>query len=77
MTSEALSYAFIVDGTEFKSDQPFLPGVKIKFISKTDGSHSLYLMEQGQTPDIVVGDSDTVNIVGRSFFTTPRGLIHG
>lgn len=77
MTSEAISYTFVVDGTEFKSDQPFLPGIKIKSLSKTDGSHRLYLMEPGQTADVRVGDSDTVNIVGRFFFTTPPGLIHG
>jgi hypothetical protein len=77
MNSEIVYYTFTVDGSEFKSDQPFLPGIKIKLISKTDASHSLYLMESGQTPDIAVGDSDTVNVIGRSFFTTPRGLIHG
>jgi hypothetical protein len=77
MTSEVVSYSFNVDGTEFKSDQPFLPGIKIKFLSKTDGSHQLYLMETGPTPDLAIGDSDTVNIVGRSFFSVPPATIHG
>ena len=75
--SKMVFYTFTVDKKEFKSVQPFLTGINIKSISKTDGSHSLYLMESGETPDLHIGESTTVNIINRSFFTIPPAVIYG
>ena len=53
-------YIFFVDGKEIVTDQSSLTGQDIKAMARVPGEYQLFLEEEGDKPDRVIPDSETV-----------------
>jgi len=69
-------YEFFVDGNKYETEHASLTGAQIKaLIPGFDPTYSLFLEEQGDAPDLQIGDDTSVSLQKdkgpRRFYTVP------
>lgn len=55
-------YIFFVDGKELVIDRSSLTGQEIKAMVRIPGEYQLFLEEEGDKPDRVIPDSETISL---------------
>lgn len=61
-----------IDGKNFKVDQEALSGGQIKALVGKDATWQLFLEEPGNSPDQLIGDTQSVKLRnGMHFYTVP------
>ncbi len=64
---------FFVDGKRRETAQTALTGAEIKSIGEVATNYQLFLEEEGDKPDLAIGDGEAVNLTERvkHFFAVP------
>ena len=70
------SYTFHVNGVAYQTDSKKLTGAEIKaMVVEWDSTHDLALEGEGDDPDRIIADDETVNLSpkhGRRFSSVPK-----
>lgn len=75
MSEHVKQYKFFFDAREFETPDAHLTGAQVKaFIPSVPAAYQLYLEEEGDTPDKLIPDTETVSLADgktKHFYAVP------
>jgi hypothetical protein len=76
MADEKPPFVIHVDGVQYKVDSTTMSGAQIKALVQKDATYQLFLELQGNDPDRLISDTESVAIRnGMQFYTVPPATL--
>jgi len=76
MADEKPPFVIHVDGVQHKVDSTTMSGAQIKALVQKDATYQLFLELQGNDPDRLISDTESVAIRnGMQFYTVPPATL--
>ncbi len=69
-------YSLFVDAKRYETTKTSMTGAEIKHLADVPAAYQLYLEEEGDKPDLAIGNDEHVNLSGepKHFFAVPAAV---